>query len=178
MHPVVLGVTPNDLQSPRTQLGRKVRTPTDPVEQERTMKFNALLTNVVIFRDALDIAEIVRQLLEEGWEVDPEELARILVYLTEHISRFGEYSTHELGIQPEAFDLKLDVDFTSLCDRDLARCRPWPGRLSWARGAHGPAAVARPSLSAGCCGTRSRRLPTSRSGTQVQWPRPRPAAAE
>ncbi|WP_338776184.1 Tn3 family transposase [Streptomyces sp. DG1A-41] len=32
----------------------------DPVEQEKAMKFNALLTNAVIFHNALDIAEIVR----------------------------------------------------------------------------------------------------------------------
>ncbi|WP_411143851.1 Tn3 family transposase [Streptomyces sp. x-80] len=91
----------------------------DPVEQEKAMKFNALLTNAVIFRNALDIAEIVRQLLEGGWEIDPENLAHISPYLTEHIKRFGEYSTHELGIQPEAYDPKLDVDFTQLRDQDL-----------------------------------------------------------
>ncbi|MFD7020536.1 Tn3 family transposase [Streptomyces sp. NPDC059928] len=47
----------------------------DPIEQEKAMKFNALLTNAVIFHNALDIAEIVRQLLDEGWEIDPEDLA-------------------------------------------------------------------------------------------------------
>ncbi|GLX50197.1 hypothetical protein Shyhy01_31470 [Streptomyces hygroscopicus subsp. hygroscopicus] len=83
------------------------------------MKFNALLTNAVIFHNALDIAEIVRQLLEEGWEIDPEDLARISPYLTEHINRFGEYSTHELGIQPEAYDPKLDVGFAPLREQDL-----------------------------------------------------------
>ncbi|MFD5349178.1 hypothetical protein ACFWJY_36875 [Streptomyces anulatus] len=36
----------------------------DPVEQEKAMKFNALLTNAVIFHHALDIAEIVRHLPE------------------------------------------------------------------------------------------------------------------
>ncbi|WP_327228668.1 transposase [Streptomyces platensis] len=91
----------------------------DPVEQEKAMKFNALLTNAVIFHNALDIAEIVRQLLEEGWKIEPEDLAHISPYLTEHINRFGEYSTHELGIQPEAYDPKLDVDFTQLRDQDL-----------------------------------------------------------
>ncbi|MFD0374551.1 transposase [Streptomyces sp. NPDC127112] len=91
----------------------------DPVEQEKAMKFNALLTNAVIFHNALDIAEIVRQLLEEGWTIDPEDLAHISPYLTEHINRFGEYSTHELGIQPEAYDPKLDVDFTPLREQDL-----------------------------------------------------------
>lgn len=90
----------------------------DPIEQEKAMKFNALLTNRY-FHNALDIAEIVRQLLEEGWEMDPEDLAHISPYLTEHINRFGEYSTHELGIQPDAYDPKLDVDFTPLREQDL-----------------------------------------------------------
>ncbi|MCQ8194801.1 transposase [Streptomyces sp. RCU064] len=68
----------------------------------------------VLFYDALDIAGIVRQRLEEGWEIDPEDLAHISPYLTEHINRFGEYSTHELSIQPEAYDPKLDIEFTLL----------------------------------------------------------------
>ncbi|MDX3231346.1 Tn3 family transposase [Streptomyces sp. ME19-01-6] len=92
----------------------------DLVEQEKAMKFNALLTNAVIFHNALDITEIVRQLLEEGWTIEPEDLAHISPYLTEHINRFGEYSTHELGIQPDAYDPKLDVGFTPLRDQDLA----------------------------------------------------------
>lgn len=73
----------------------------------------------MIFHNALDIAEIVRQLLEEGWEIDPEDLAHISPYLTEHIKRSGEYSTHELGIKPEAYDPKLDVDFAPLPEQDL-----------------------------------------------------------
>ncbi|MFD7288493.1 Tn3 family transposase [Streptomyces sp. NPDC059863] len=36
-----------------------VITDNDPVEQEKTAKFNALLTNAVIFHNALDTAEIV-----------------------------------------------------------------------------------------------------------------------
>jgi hypothetical protein len=91
----------------------------DPIEQEKAMKFSALLTNAVIFHNGLHIAEIARQLLEEGWEIGPEELAYISPYLTEPINRFGEYSTHELGIQPEAYDPKLDVDFTPLREQDL-----------------------------------------------------------
>ncbi|WP_373428639.1 Tn3 family transposase [Streptomyces sp. B1I3] len=65
------------------------------------------------------LAEIIRQLLEKGWEIDPEDLAHISPYLTEHVNRFGEYSTHELGIQPEAYDPKLDVDFTPLREQSL-----------------------------------------------------------
>ncbi|MGW6797280.1 Tn3 family transposase [Streptomyces sp. NPDC055039] len=98
---------------------RSVIADNDPIAQEKAMKFNALLTNAMIFHNAPDIAEIVRQLLEEGWEIDPEDLAHISPYLTEHINRIGEYSTHEIGIQPEAYDPKLDVDFTPLPEQDL-----------------------------------------------------------
>ncbi|WP_457468085.1 Tn3 family transposase [Streptomyces sp. TE4109] len=63
--------------------------------------------------------EVGRQLLAEGWQVDPEDLAHISPCLTEHIKRFGEHSAHELGLQPEAYDPKLDVDLTQLRDQDL-----------------------------------------------------------
>ncbi|WP_418896322.1 Tn3 family transposase [Streptomyces cupreus] len=78
-----------------------VITDNDPVEQEKTAKFNALLTNAVIFHNALDIAAIVCQLQEEGRIIDPEDLAHIWPYLTEHIRRFGEYSTHDSACSPK-----------------------------------------------------------------------------
>lgn len=78
------------------------------------MKFNSLLTNTVIFHNTLDIADIVREFQAEGWKIEPEDLAEISPYLTEHIMRFGEYSTHELSDAPEAYEVHLDVDFTQL----------------------------------------------------------------
>jgi hypothetical protein len=68
-----------------------------------------------------------------GWEIDPEDLAHISPYLTEHINRFGEYSTHELGIQPEAYDPKLDVDFTPLREQDLTAAQNPAARVSLQR---------------------------------------------
>ncbi|MET8009785.1 hypothetical protein ABZU86_03125 [Streptomyces sp. NPDC005271] len=44
----------------------------------------------------------------------PDRL-RVIAY----IDFVREYSTHELGIQPEAYDPKLDVDFTPLREQDL-----------------------------------------------------------
>jgi TnpA family transposase len=37
----------------------------DPAEQEKAMKFNSLLTNAVIFHQAVDIAQVVRELQAE-----------------------------------------------------------------------------------------------------------------
>ncbi|MEV6949043.1 Tn3 family transposase [Streptomyces sp. NPDC051172] len=41
----------------------------------------------MIFHNTLDIADVVRQLQAEGWEIDPLDLADISPYVTEHINR-------------------------------------------------------------------------------------------
>ncbi len=43
----------------------------DPAEQEKMIKFNSLLANCVIFHTALDMTDVLRQLLAEGWQ--PEQ---------------------------------------------------------------------------------------------------------
>ncbi|MFE0458557.1 hypothetical protein ACFW1A_04745 [Kitasatospora sp. NPDC058965] len=57
---------------------------------------------------------MVRELQAEGRPVDLLDLAQVSPYLTEHIKRFGEYSTHELGLTPDGYDARLDVDFSVL----------------------------------------------------------------
>ncbi|MFI5652862.1 Tn3 family transposase [Streptomyces anulatus] len=99
---------------------RGVITDNDPVEQEKAVKFNALLTNCLIFHNTLDIAQAVRELQAEGWKVEPEDLAEVSPYLTEKIMRFGEYSTHELDLPPAAYEPHLDVDFAKLDTQDQA----------------------------------------------------------
>jgi Tn3 transposase DDE domain len=88
----------------------------DPVEQEKDVKFTSLLANLLIFHNTLDIADVVRQLQTEGEVIDPLDLAQTSPYLTEHVNRFGAYSTHEIGITPEDYDTRLDVDFSVLDD--------------------------------------------------------------
>ena len=51
-----------------------------------------------------DIAQAVRELQAEGWKVEPEDLAEVSRYLTEKITRFGEYSTHELDLAREVYE--------------------------------------------------------------------------
>lgn len=81
----------------------------DPAEQEKTLKFNSLLANCVIFHTTLDMTNVIRELQQEGHPVTAEDLAVISPYLTEKIKRFGDYSIEELRSQPDAFDpiLKL-----------------------------------------------------------------------
>jgi TnpA family transposase len=89
----------------------------DPAEQEKAIKFNSLLANCVIFHTALDMTEVIRGLISEGWEITAGLLAQLSPYLTEHINRFGVYPTDELHIRPGAFDAELaGIDFTTLAE--------------------------------------------------------------
>jgi TnpA family transposase len=53
----------------------------DPDEQE---KLNTLLANLVIFHNALDIMDAVRQLVAEGWLITAEQLGAMSPYLRRH----------------------------------------------------------------------------------------------
>ena len=81
----------------------------DPDEQEKVIKFNALVANCVIFHTTLDMMAAVRQLIAEGWTVASEDLAAMSPFITERIKRFGEYSLDDLAHPPEAFDPRLDL---------------------------------------------------------------------
>ncbi|GII05571.1 hypothetical protein Pta02_75790 [Planobispora takensis] len=90
----------------------------DPDEQEKLIKMNTLLANLVIFHNALDLMDVVRTLIAEGWPITADELGAISPYLRAHIRRFGTYATDELRHRPDPFDpLLKEVDFTEV---DLA----------------------------------------------------------
>ncbi|MFE7980435.1 Tn3 family transposase [Streptomyces shenzhenensis] len=56
-----------------------------------------LLASCLIFHTAVDITKVVNDLIEEGWEVDPVDLAAITPYITSKIRRFG---TWHLDLEP------------------------------------------------------------------------------
>ncbi|MFF5211051.1 Tn3 family transposase [Streptosporangium sp. NPDC000396] len=90
----------------------------DPEEQEKLIKLNTLLANLVIFHNALDLMDVVRTLVAEEWTITADELGALSPYLRAHIRRFGAYATDEIAEEPAAFnpDLK-EIDFTAV---DLA----------------------------------------------------------
>ncbi|WP_067136512.1 ABC transporter permease [Streptomyces yokosukanensis] len=111
----------------------------------------------------------MRQLQEEGWEIDHEDLAPNSPYLTERIRRFGEPSTHEPGLRPEAYDPHLEVGFSSLrgdgppAPGGCGRAAPCAHRLSAAR-----------AISAGSAPCDGRGPAVQRWPTGVRLPRPVP----
>jgi TnpA family transposase len=59
----------------------------DPAEQEKLIKFNTLLADLVIFHNALDIMDVGRGLAAEGWTITAGQLGALSPYLRAHISR-------------------------------------------------------------------------------------------
>ena len=48
-----------------------------PAEQEKSVKWNSLLRNLTVFHTAIDMMEVIRQLVAEGWQVTAEDLAQL-----------------------------------------------------------------------------------------------------
>ena len=75
---------------PRPRFGNQgVIAENDPAEQEKSVKWNSLLCNLIVFQTAIDMMEVIRQLVAGGWQVTAEDLAQLSPYLTSHILRFG-----------------------------------------------------------------------------------------
>ncbi|OLR22628.1 transposase [Bacillus cereus] len=71
--------------------GDGIITENDPIEQEKRIKYNELITNSVIFQNVVDITIILWQLKNEGYRFSRQDLERISPYITRHIKRFGDY---------------------------------------------------------------------------------------
>ena len=80
----------------------------DPLEQEKRIKYNDLIANLVMLHNVIDMTHLLQQLKLEGYAVNPKTIARISPYMTEHIRRFGEYVLDlEQPIEPIVFELNL-----------------------------------------------------------------------
>nr|WP_258074294.1 transposase [Brevibacillus laterosporus] len=66
-------------------------TENDPIEQEKRIKYNDLITNSVIFQNIVDITMILWQLKKESYCFSRQDLERLSLYITRHIKRFGDY---------------------------------------------------------------------------------------
>jgi hypothetical protein len=93
----------------------------DPDEQEKAIKFNDLVANLVTVSTTLDISAALRQLLAEGYLVQVEDLASISPYQKDNVKRFGDYI---LDMSAAAGDLdghlELPVDLVQATEGIMA----------------------------------------------------------
>ncbi len=77
-------------------------------EQRKTIKYNHLVANCLIFHNLCSLTRLIQTLQERGDIVPEDAIAAISPYLTEHINRFGDYILN-LGRKPPqpAYDYTL-----------------------------------------------------------------------
>lgn len=61
-------------------------------EQRKIIKYNHLIANCLILHNVYSLTCVLQQLAQEGHSVDPELMAHLSPYLTDHINRFGDYT--------------------------------------------------------------------------------------
>ena len=61
-------------------------------QQRKTIKYNHLVANCLIFHNLCSLTRLVQDLEQRGETVPEDAIAAISPYLTEHINRFGDYT--------------------------------------------------------------------------------------
>ena len=60
-------------------------------EQRKIIRYNHLVANLVVFHNVVNMTRVLQALIDEGYPVTPEIIARFSPYKREHINRFGHY---------------------------------------------------------------------------------------
>jgi TnpA family transposase len=82
-------------------------------EQRKVIKYNHLVSNLVILHTLVTMSEALKKMVEDGHTIDQEALACFSPYQTEHINRFGEY---ELRSRQEITPMESAMNITFLDD--------------------------------------------------------------
>ena len=78
----------------------------DREEQRKIIKYNHLVANCVIFHNVFSLSRVLRDLEQEGYPLDPVEIACLSPYLRPHLNRFGSYA---LDMEKRPPDLIYDL---------------------------------------------------------------------
>ena len=77
-------------------------------EQRKIIRYNHLVANLVVFHNVVSMTRVLQELIDAGYPVTPEIIARLSPYKTEHINRFGHYELRfDQPPQPITEDLRL-----------------------------------------------------------------------
>jgi TnpA family transposase len=84
-------------------------------EQRKIIRYNHLVANLVVFHNVVSMTRALQELVNAGYVVTPEIIARLSPYKTEHINRFGHYElrfdhvpppvTEELRLSPASTEV-------------------------------------------------------------------------
>lgn len=81
----------------------------DPEEQEKIIKYNDLVANALIYHNVVDQTRILKELVNEGYLINREDIARLSPYITSHIKRFGDYII-DINVVPDPVDVEFSLE--------------------------------------------------------------------
>jgi TnpA family transposase len=85
-----------------------VITENDRAAQRKTIRYNHLVANCVIFYNVCALTRVLHDLAQQGCVVDEEAVAALSPYQTEHINRFGRYHL-DLSRKPPPIDYDTPI---------------------------------------------------------------------
>jgi TnpA family transposase len=88
-------------------------------EQRKIIKYNHLVSTLLIFHTVYSLTRVLSKLEKEGQTLDDRDLSMISPYLTEHINRFGNY-TLNLKRKTPPLRLALPKSADPLPERSLS----------------------------------------------------------
>jgi TnpA family transposase len=78
--------------------------------QRKRIKYSHLIANCLIFHNVHAQTRILHQLVQEGYPIDEDILARLSPYLTAHVNRFGHYILNfQRQVPPPDYTLNLQL---------------------------------------------------------------------
>lgn len=78
------------------------------VEQHKIIKYNQLVSNMLILHNAVEMTKVIKQLQDEGHQITPEVLAGTAPYRTANINRFGDYQL-DMERDTPSFDVNIKI---------------------------------------------------------------------
>lgn len=82
----------------------------DRDEQRKIIKYSHLLANLVILYNVQALSKVIRDLNDQGFQIDEELLSHTSPYFRSHINRFGEYRLDaRMKVEPLDFEAERDL---------------------------------------------------------------------
>ncbi|RAP37753.1 hypothetical protein DID80_03555 [Candidatus Marinamargulisbacteria bacterium SCGC AAA071-K20] len=70
-------------------------------EQEKAIKYNSLIANIVMLQNVVDMSAIIQELESEGMTINKDDLSLLSPYMTSQIRRFGDYIVNTNNKPPD-----------------------------------------------------------------------------
>ena len=90
------------------QFGGEIIQENDPEEQQKRVRYLAVLASAVIYWNVVEMTRVFNELAQEGYTINKADIAYLSPYLTRHLKRFGDYNI-ETELAPGPIDYTLGL---------------------------------------------------------------------